>query len=237
MTAQAVLRLPTAGSTVVFLVLLAAVVAGVLGAHVVSASDRRRAMGTGLGFALVWLALTGALPWLVQGGGGLAQMAGLGAVLLAVLSMALSPYGRRVALGAPLILLVGLQVFRLPMELVLERWWREGFLPIQMTFWGDNLDIIVGIIAPLAAVWAWRCPHIRWPLWLFNIFGLAMLARIVVIVNMSSDTPLRAAFGGYDGGPDVALGLYFPYIWIASVAVCAALFLHVVALRRLWMTR
>jgi len=103
-------------------------------------------------------------------------------------------------------------------------------MPIQMTWRGDNLDIITGLAAvPAAAVIAFDYKP-RLVAYAFNILGLAMLVRIIWIVALSSPTPLRNALGGYAAGPDVLVGLYFPTVWIASIGVAGAVFLHVASL-------
>ena len=130
-----------------------------------------------------------------------------------------------------LAVLVAVQVFRLPLELVLTQWAREGFLPIQMTYHGDNFDIVTGAIALPAAYLIYKGIWPRQIAWAFNVLGLLKLARIISIVALSTPTPLRAVIGGYDAGPDVLVGLYFPTAWLASVAVMSAMFLHIVSLR------
>ena len=104
-------------------------------------------------------------------------------------------------------------------------------MPIQMTYLGDNFDILTGILAVPAAYLAHIKPSLKWPIVAFNVFGLWMLARIFIIVSTSSPTPLRSLLGAYPTKPEVMVGLYTPYSWIAFVIVTGAIFLHVVSLR------
>ena len=94
-------------------------------------------------------------------------------------SVAFSRLGTMVARSAPTSMLVGLQVFRLPLELVLFRLSLDGVLPVQMTFDGMNYDIASGVVAGIVGLWAsWREPP-RIVVLLWNVMGLALLATIV----------------------------------------------------------
>ena len=101
-----------------------------------------------------WLAITSALART----GVIASFAG-SAALVAYLVLcngiavviALSPVGRGFAAYLPVATLVGFHAFRLPLELVLHRWYEQGVVPVQMTWSGQNLDIITGILAVILA--------------------------------------------------------------------------------------
>ena len=147
-----------------------------------------------------------------------------------MLTIGLSRFGERLVLANGLAFIAAVQVFRLPLEYVLLLWHRDGFMPIQMTFLGDNLDIITGLMALPAA---WVIARSGKPLvaaLVFNLIGFALLLRIIWIVALSSPTPLRDLLGGYETGPDVLVGLYFPTVWIASIGVAGAFLLHVASL-------
>ena len=77
-------------------------------------------------------------------------------LLIIVIAAAFSNYAKRLALATPQASLVAFHFFRLPLELVLHQWWKDGFLPIQMTYVGDNLDIITGIAAIIFAPFVWK---------------------------------------------------------------------------------
>lgn len=102
-----------------------------------------------------------------------------------------------------------------------------------MTYEGDNFDILTGILAIPTALLAWRLKSVLWPAWIFSLLGIFLLLRVLFIVNLSRPSPLRDWLGGYETVPDVVAGLYFSYVWIATVAVPAALFSHLFLLRRL----
>src|SRR5215467_11093931 len=52
-----------------------------------------------------------------------------------------SALGRLLVRGVPLWALVGSQVFRFPLELVMHRAYLEGIMPVQMSYSGQNYDI------------------------------------------------------------------------------------------------
>jgi hypothetical protein len=146
----------------------------------------------------------------------------LGAVLLAR-----SGVGERLALGLPLWALVGFQVFRLPLELVLHRAALDGTMPVEMSFSGYNFDILSGASALLVALVLVRRPDRRLAL-LWNIFGLLLLANIVLIAIAA--TPVFHAFGRDHLNTWVCQS---PFVLLPSVLVMAALLGHVVVFRKL----
>ena len=181
---------------------------------------------------MLWIGVTGSLPYLLVGTGiGIAgQFPSFIFTLLLMLTIGLSRFGERLVLANGLAFIAAVQVFRLPLEYVLLLWHRDGFMPIQMTFLGDNLDIITGLMALPAA---WVIARSGKPLvaaLVFNLIGFALLLRIIWIVALSSPTPLRDLLGGYETRPDVLVGLYFPTVWIASIGVAGAFLLHVASL-------
>lgn len=146
---------------------------------------------------------------------------------LAAVALALSPLGEAVAAATPAFLLVGFQAFRLPLELVLHRWWVEGVIPVQMTFSGYNFDILTGIASLLGAIALRR----RWvseaavlPL---NVLGSALLGAVAVIAVTSSPGPLRR----FTEGQALLLAYHAPYSWIVTICVAGALFGHIVTFR------
>src|SRR2546422_5929681 len=57
----------------------------------------------------------------------------------------------RVALAFPLWIILGMQCFRIGVELFLHQLWIDGLVPKMLTFEGANVDIYVGASAPLIA--------------------------------------------------------------------------------------
>ncbi|HUF12988.1 MAG TPA: hypothetical protein VMN78_07815 [Longimicrobiales bacterium] len=150
-------------------------------------------------------------------------------VFVASFAIGLSRTGDRLALGLPLALLVGFQVFRLPLELLMHRAYEEGVMPVQMSFSGYNFDILTGVLAlPVAALLATG----QLPLWVaraWNVMGALLLANVLAIALMSTPTPLRM----FHNEPANLWVTQAPFVWLPAVLVPAALIGHVVIFRRL----
>lgn len=147
---------------------------------------------------------------------------------LVAIGLALSPLGKRLA-GLPLEVLVGVQVFRLPLEMILHGLYSSGDLPVQMTWSGRNFDVLTGLTAGLLFVVSRWGELPRWVLWLWNVVGLALLVNVVTIAVLSTPTALRV----FTEGPAVWLPYHAPFNWIVGVHVFTALAGHVVVFRAL----
>jgi hypothetical protein len=148
-------------------------------------------------------------------------------MVVMTLVLAWSSFGRRFADRLPFVALIGFQAFRLPLELVMHRAVAAGIMPNVMSFTGYNFDIVTGATALPLALYAWRRPLPRPVLVVWNLTGQALL--IVVAAVALAASPIFRAFG------DQQLNVWvtqFPYVWIA-VMVAAALFGHVVTMRKL----
>lgn len=192
-------------------------------------SVRRAAIGVTL-----WLAITG---W-VSGSGVLdapgmppRAMIFMALVNLVAVLVAMSRLGTKLVEGLPIAALVGVQAFRLPLELVLHRWYAEGVLPVQMTYEGHNFDIVTGVLAVVVGLVLWRRGPMRSLVLAFNLVGFALLLRVASIAVLSSPLPMRTYFNE----PSVQLVFHFPYGWIVPVCVAGALFGHVLVFR--WLSR
>ena len=117
----------------------------------------------------------------------LAAILGLGIVI------ARSTAGDRLARGLPLAALVGLQSFRLPLEVVMHGAAERGLMPVQMSYAGRNFDVITGLTAVILAVWLRFGHPPRAIVSVWNVMGLLLLANIVTVAVLS--TPMFAAFG------------------------------------------
>jgi hypothetical protein len=198
----------------------------------------RRAAGnrSALAFALAagaWLSLTGLLGargFFAQLGGAPPRIALLMLPTLALpIGLAFSRIGTALA-DAPLALLIGLQSFRLPLELVMHRAASEGTMPAQMTFTGANFDIVTGTTALFVAVLAARGWAPRWLVVAWNLLGSALLLTILAIAIAS--LPAFAAFGREPERLNTWVG-YFPFVWLPAGLVSVALLGHVLLWRRL----
>jgi hypothetical protein len=151
----------------------------------------------------------------------------LGPALACTLWFALRSAGARALVErAPLAALVGLQAFRLPLELMMHAWSSEGALPPQMTFSGLNYDILTGAAALLVVPFAARS---RGLVLAWNVLGLALLVNIVAIAILSLPGPLRV----FLAGPPNVLVLRVPYVWLPGFLVMVALAGHILVFRAL----
>lgn len=195
------------------------------------ATARRRALLT-LAAAAAWLALTGALA--AVGLVSFDDTPPTGMLIFPVvlglgLAIGLSPMGRRLAAGVPLAALVGLQAFRLPLELAMHRAYTEGVMPVQMSFSGLNFDVLTGLgallLAPLVATG--RGPRRLVLAW--NVLGTLLLANILVIAALSTPTALRV----FATEPPNVWVTQPPFIWLPAVLVVTAIYGHVLVFRAL----
>lgn len=220
---------PDVASTVVFLGVVA-FVGGCLVAGL--ARDRKPAVLTVLAVApplALWLGITAALA-----ASGVMERDGYGVALLVVpslvgaVALALSPAGGVLA-RLPVAALIGFQAFRLPLELLLHHWHQGGIVPVQMTWEGENFDVLTGLLAiPLmVAGLRWELPRLA--VWVFQLVGFGLLLNVLRVAFGSAPTPMQAY-------PDpMLLPFHVPFSWIVSMCVAGALAGHLVIFRWLAM--
>jgi hypothetical protein len=223
---QSASTLVTTGFIVLPLVVAASFVLGVRR----SGNDRRT--GFAIGATAAWLALT----WGAAASGVLSRFDAtpppFAAFLVTVVALgpliALSPLGGALVRRTSLALLVGVQAFRFPLELVMHQAYEEGVMPGQMSYSGWNFDILTGIGAAVlgVALWRWRVP--RGVVLAWNVGGLALLVNVVTIAVLS--TPLFRMFGEARLNTFVA---YPPFVWLPAVLVLAAWAGHLLVFRKL----
>jgi hypothetical protein len=148
--------------------------------------------------------------------------------LLLTILFALSSVGRQVATLSSFALIISIQSFRLPLELVMHHAATIGLMPSQMSYSGRNFDILTGALAlPVAWISA-RAPQSRQIVFWWNLLGTVLLINIVVIAVAS--TPLVGAFGSDRLNTWVAEA---PYIWLPAILVPAAVLGHALIWRKL----
>lgn len=185
------------------------------------AATRRFVMGLGL-----WV---GGFSAIVASGAPLARPMPLfpllfAGVFLGAIGYGCSAAGGRLARQVPVRALVAFLGFRLPLELVLHRWAQEGTIPVEMTWDGQNFDVVAGAAALVLAPFA----HRRAVAWGINVVGALLLINVARVVAMSSPLPF-----GWPVQPKLLLVGYLPYAWIGPVCVAAAIAGHVVLTRKL----
>lgn len=221
----------TVGMATLPLIMAAIVVRGYAMAAAREGEGRAARLGIGIAIWMAIVALLG-LAGVLQDPDArpppLALLMGIGFVLTTV--VACSRVGARLAHGLPIAAIVGVQAFRLPLELVLHRAATEGVMPMQMSFGGSNFDIVSGISAIVVAVLAARASAPRWLLWAFWGVSSALLATIIGIAIAS--TPVFAAFGRSPERLNTWIG-WLPFTWLPCVLVPVALLGQIVLFRRL----
>lgn len=235
--------IPSAASTAAFVAVVAFVFLAFMAFFARAYRDRPGRMqivaSAGFGMAL-WMVICAALAHF----GVISEFMGSPKVMgyffatnAVALALALSPAGRTLVDAVPIAWLVGFQVFRLPLELVLHSWYDQGTLPVQMTYEGHNLDIATGILALLCGA-ALRFGELsrkvrRGLVLAFNVVGTGLLVMVGSIAARSTPGPVRT----YLEDPPVLLAAYVPYTWIVPMCVGGALCGHALVFRWLWRTR
>jgi hypothetical protein len=130
----------------------------------------------------------------------------------------------------PAVWIIKMQGFRVIVELFL--WWAyiDQVIPVQMTFEGQNFDILVGLSAPLIPIW-WLKPGKQRPLWviIWNIVGLIFLFNIVVVAVLSMPTPMQYFFNQ----PSNTVVATFPWILLPGILVTLAFALHLLSIKQM----
>ncbi len=149
-------------------------------------------------------------------------------MIILVVVFAVSPVGARLS-QLPLSLLVGLHVFRLPVELLIHRAASEGIAPYLMTWEGRNFDIVTAILAAVFGLLIHKGVSARALSFVFNLVGLALLANVVTSAILAMPTAFRV----FETQPPNVWVAHFPFVWLPSVLVASALLGHLLIGRRL----
>jgi hypothetical protein len=200
-----------------------------------SGSSRMAAIRTGLmagAGAVVWMTLT----WVAANSGILqnweAAPPPFALLILGVIAISLmlpfSAVGTRIAQHTPLWALVGIQAFRLPLEVAMHALVARGIMPEQMSYSGRNFDIVTGATAIVVAALAKAGYGGRPLVAMWNVVGLVLLINVMTVAIMS--TPQIRLFGD---DRVVTFVTYTPFVWLPAVMVLAALAGHILIFRAL----
>ncbi len=147
------------------------------------------------------------------------------AIVALAIAIARGRIGTRLA-ALPLWVLVGVQGFRLPLELAMHALADRGIMPEQMSYTGLNFDVMTGATAPVVALLVATGRGGRRLVFWWNVGGLVLLVNIVAIAIAS--TPAFAAFGSDRLNTFV---FHPPFVWLPAVMVLAALAGHLLIWR------
>ena len=132
-----------------------------------------------------------------------------------------------VVLSFPLWIILGMQCFRVGVEMFLHQLWINGLVPKMLTFEGANVDIYVGASAPLIA-WLSTRGRVGMRLALaWNILGLLAVANVVIRAVLTAPDLFNLLHAEV---PNRMMGT-FPYLFIPGFFVPLAVVLHVLAIR------
>lgn len=195
-------------------------------------ATRRRAVLITTSAAIVWMTLT----WRAAESGVLRLwdatpppfLLFAAAILAMTVALGSTGYGRRLAHGLPLWALVGIQSFRLPLELAMHAMYERGVMPEQMSYSGRNFDIVTGVTALILAWMVWTGVAGRRLVFVWNVIGLVLVLNVVTVGILS--TPRFRLFGEERINVFVT---YTPFVWLPAVMVLAAVAGHVIVFRAL----
>lgn len=130
----------------------------------------------------------------------------------------------------PQLYLVGIQCFRIPVELLMAELAARNLLAVEMTFHGRNFDILTGITAVVLAIWVRRDGEesLRHVLIAWNLMGLSFVTVVLAHGMLSVPYPFQILHLSVSTFVIAA----FPVVWLATVLVPMAYFLHFVSLKR-----
>jgi hypothetical protein len=147
--------------------------------------------------------------------------------LIAVVVLGFSRKVKEIADALPPSWIIGLQSFRILIEVVLWQLVMQGRIARMMSIEGANYDLITGITAPVIA---WMSVYTNngriQKAW--NIMGLVLLANVMTRGMLNAPTRFRMI---HDEPANTIIAT-FPYIWLPCFSVAVALFLHIVSLRQ-----
>ncbi len=125
--------------------------------------------------------------------------------------------------------IIRLQVFRVFVEILLWLLFIDNLLPIQMTFEGQNFDVLSGLTAPVIAFLAFRNKLSKQVLIVWNFVCLGLLINIVTVAVLSMPTPFRY----FMNEPANTIVAQFPISWLPTFLVPLAYLLSFISIRQL----
>ena len=130
----------------------------------------------------------------------------------------------------PQYILVGLQCFRVPVELLLATLATRKLLAIEMTYYGRNFDVLEGITSVVLAIWLrrWGEERLRLVVLAWNLMGLSLVTVVLAHGILSVPYPSQLL---HLSVPTFVIA-YFPVVWLLTVLVPMAYLLHLVSIRR-----
>jgi hypothetical protein len=187
-----------------------------------------------IGVIAVWLCYAGVIGYSGIVGDPTRMPPGILLLLIPIIAfMAIvlgrSPVGRGLATTIPVAAIFALQTFRVGVELTLSSLHDAGLTTRLLTLAGGNIEILVGLSAPLIALIATRGAVGQRLALVWNIVGLLSLLNVAMRAVLTAPGPLNAIHAEL---PNVAMGM-FPFSFIPGFMAPLAMVLHLLAFRAL----
>jgi hypothetical protein len=188
----------------------------------------------GVAVIAVWLGYAGVLGYSGIIGDPTRTPPGVFLLLTPIIAFVVFVLGRSraggyLAASLPLGLILVLQSFRIGVELTLSSLHEAGLTTRLMTLAGGNVEILIGLSAPVIALIATRGTAGRRVALVWNVVGLLSLLNVAARAVLTAPGPFNLI---HAEPPNVALGL-FPFTYIPGFMAPLAMTLHVLAFRAL----
>lgn len=130
----------------------------------------------------------------------------------------------------PQYFLVGMQCFRVPVELLLATLATRKLLAIEMTYYGRNFDILEGMTAIALAIWLKRRGEepLRFVVLAWNLMGLSLVTVVLVHGLLSVPYPSQLLHLSVS----TFVIAHFPVVWLLTLLVPMAYLLHFASIKR-----
>lgn len=148
---------------------------------------------------------------------------------LTIIACVAVPVLRTYLVATPLAWLIGYQTFRVGIEYILWALHHQGVMPRAMTLEGQNIDLLVGITAPVIALLVAR-PRTWTPLLalVWNAASLLILFNTIRVAFQS----VPGAFYDPTMQPANTIVSQPPFIWLPAFIVPVAVLGHAIALAK-----
>jgi len=140
-------------------------------------------------------------------------------------ALSFSKYGKSLSSAHSFAALLGLQLFRFPLELILHDWSELNTIPKTMSWNGSNFDIIAGLICLITIPFLNKSRKLVWGV---QIISFGLLVNVIRVAVLSSPFPFS-----WDLETPLLLIMYFPYALIVPGFVGVALACHLLVFRKL----
>lgn len=152
-------------------------------------------------------------------------------VLIAVLFFGLSKQAQKFRSRFHLEKLHYIHLVRIPVEIIfLYGLFQYGFIAEEVTFKGNNWDIIPGLTMPLMALLFWKYKIINKRLLvIWNMLCFGTLVFTISQAILSAPFPFQV----YSFEQPTVAVLYFPFVWLPALVAPLVLLSHLISIKEL----